>query len=220
MSVVEVRQSWTAFNERFRRLGRVDGPTARMCPGHRLGDTRPQTRIYRTKQTIWHGSRCLAMGDRGALILLDIAVRGIVAKNEFFINRLECKKGPSSFVASACLSFAGIVGGIVEHKERAFRSNASGNKMHTATNLNLKLYPHKMNDLPLPLEDYKRYGRQMILDGFGLNGLEAPWFLEIQFSNPTIRSDQLVQSFSRGRRRRWAWLPCIAVPWCCRHRYA
>lgn len=23
---------------------------------------------------------------------------------------------------------------------------------------------------PLPLEDYKRYGRQMILDGFGLQG--------------------------------------------------
>ncbi|KAJ2920752.1 hypothetical protein H1R20_g16342, partial [Candolleomyces eurysporus] len=27
-----------------------------------------------------------------------------------------------------------------------------------------------MTELPLPLEDYKRYGRQMILDGFGLQG--------------------------------------------------
>lgn len=24
--------------------------------------------------------------------------------------------------------------------------------------------------LPLPLDDYRRYGRQMILDGFGLQG--------------------------------------------------
>ncbi|KAG8842764.1 Urmylation protein, partial [Serendipita sp. 405] len=26
-----------------------------------------------------------------------------------------------------------------------------------------------MEKLPLPLESYKRYGRQMIMDGFGLN---------------------------------------------------
>jgi hypothetical protein len=27
-----------------------------------------------------------------------------------------------------------------------------------------------MDSLPMPLLDYKRYGRQMILDGFGLDG--------------------------------------------------
>lgn len=33
-----------------------------------------------------------------------------------------------------------------------------------------------MHDLgTLPLEDYKRYGRQMILDGFGLPGEYFTW---------------------------------------------
>jgi hypothetical protein len=31
---------------------------------------------------------------------------------------------------------------------------------------------------PLPLEDYRRYGRQMILDGFGLQG-ECPKLLTV-----------------------------------------
>lgn len=29
---------------------------------------------------------------------------------------------------------------------------------------------HEHDEYPLPLGDYKRYGRQMILDGFGLQG--------------------------------------------------
>ena len=33
------------------------------------------------------------------------------------------------------------------------------------------------NDLQLPLEDYTRYGRQMVLDGIGLSGVvyRSPW---------------------------------------------
>jgi molybdopterin/thiamine biosynthesis adenylyltransferase len=34
-----------------------------------------------------------------------------------------------------------------------------------------------MTALPLALSDYKRYGRQMILDGFGLEGM-SPLLLE------------------------------------------
>lgn len=34
-----------------------------------------------------------------------------------------------------------------------------------------------MTALPLALSDYERYGRQMILDGFGLEGM-FPLFLE------------------------------------------
>lgn len=49
---------------------------------------------------------------------------------------------------------------------------------------------------PLPLDDYKRYGRQMILDGFGLRGA---------FAEPHIRSPLLtltcgsVSMFGRGQ---------------------
>jgi hypothetical protein len=34
----------------------------------------------------------------------------------------------------------------------------------------IRLAVCNMDSLPMPLLDYKRYGRQMILDGFGLDG--------------------------------------------------
>jgi len=39
-----------------------------------------------------------------------------------------------------------------------------------------------MTSLPLPLLDYKRYGRQMILDGFGLAGQLFEALLALTYS--------------------------------------
>jgi len=39
-----------------------------------------------------------------------------------------------------------------------------------------------MTSLPLPLLDYKRYGRQMILDGFGLAGQLFEALLALAYS--------------------------------------
>jgi len=48
-----------------------------------------------------------------------------------------------------------------------------------------------MTSLPLPLLDYKRYGRQMILDGFGLAGqlFEALLALAYSLKFEQVKSD-------------------------------
>jgi hypothetical protein len=42
-----------------------------------------------------------------------------------------------------------------------------------------------LSDLPMDLLEYRRYGRQMILDGFGLSGMINLMDLSLLLMNPT-----------------------------------
>ena len=72
-----------------------------------------------------------------------------------------------------------------------------------------------MTGLSLALSDYKRYGRQMILDGFGLEGM-SPLLLEGYLTPNRHESDSKSPAQiekCKGRRGRcWrTWLPRVAI---------
>lgn len=54
-------------------------------------------------------------------------------------------------------------------------------------------------ELPLSLDDYRRYGRQMILDGFGLSGELFKWdyvLLWVVISPPKVSSNSTIRPLS------------------------
>ncbi len=71
----------------------------------------------------------------------------------------------------------------------------------------------------LPLDDYRRYGRQMILDGFGLEGVERVSIADLVLTATKNRTAQIT-GFLRRCRRCWRpGLPSLAVSrrcwiWC------
>lgn len=66
-------------------------------------------------------------------------------------------------------------------------------------------------DLSLPLNDYRRYGRQMILDGFGLPGQESGPCLNITLRWPDS-SSEAQRCVSCGSRSRRPWMSCSPIP--------
>ena len=67
--------------------------------------------------------------------------------------------------------------------------------------------------MSLPLHDYQRYGRQMIIDGFGLPGMKIKSIIRRLFHNNNRRTAQAARRVRRGRWRWGPWLPRSAVPW-------
>ena len=167
-------------------------------------------------------------------------IRGVdffeVAENFFFFG---CVRGPSletaadtwknavDVVAARLLRYV-HAGDDIEDLDKTIRESKKDILMSTlvaSSTTNFVLCPHssKMTALPLALSDYKRYGRQMILDGFGLEG-GFTHLLEGALTPNRHKSDskspaQIEKCKGyRGRCRR-TWLPCIAIPRGCRTGY-
>lgn len=69
----------------------------------------------------------------------------------------------------------------------------------------------------LSLEEYRRYGRQMILDGIGLPGTTP--CTQLIRSNLCTRAARVTQCIGRGRRCWRSRVPGTSIPRGCRHRY-
>lgn len=155
-----------------------------------------------------------------------------VAENFFFFG---CVHGPLGTTADTWKNAVNVVaarllrfvyaGDDIEDLDKTIRESKKDilvSTLVTSLITNFVLCPHssKMTALPLSLSDYKRYGRQMILDGFGLEGV-FPHLLEgVLTPNRHKKSPAQIEKCKghRGRCRR-TWLPCIAIPRSCRIGY-